>query len=97
MNDKPSQNAFAQAASQQPAETPGGDPSPGSHRGHSFGLHHEDRSAGHPSGQHSKPTKGSLKDRQGSPSGAGYTTSGVDRAMQQLADREHRRVFKGRK
>lgn len=65
-------------------------------RGHS-GLHREDRSAGQPSGQNPKPTKASLQDRQGSPSGAGYTTSGIDRAMQQLADKTHKRVFRGRK
>lgn len=73
-------------------------PSGGSHAtAHAFGLHPEDRSAKHASGANAKPTKGSLKDRQGSPSGAGYTTSGIDAAMQRLADQTHRRVFKGRK
>lgn len=60
-------------------------------------LHREDRSRAYADGHHAKPTKGSLQDRQGSPSGAGYTTSGIDAAMQKLADREHRRVFKGRR
>lgn len=60
-------------------------------------LHREDRSRKHADGQHSKPTKASLQDRRGSPSGAGYVTSGIDAAMQRLADKQHKPVFKGRK
>lgn len=83
-----------------PAQAKGGSPAvPADPRGAAVrpGLHREDRSRQYQDGQHAKPTKGSLQDRQGSPSGDGYTTSGLDRAMQQLADREHKRVFKGRK
>jgi len=92
-------NAFAKpadAAERLPEADAGRGPS---HQptAHAFGLHPEDRSARHASGHHAKPTKGSLKDRQGSPSGEGYVTSGIDAAMQRLADQQHRRVFRGRK
>lgn len=92
-------NAFAKPA-EKAATLPEADAGkgPAQHTtNHQFHGHAEDRSAKHASGAHDKPTKGSLKDRQGSPSGAGYTTSGIDAAMQRLADQQHKRVFKGRK
>ena len=58
-------------------------------------LHREDRSRAYADGQHAKPTKASLQDRSGSPNA--YNTSGIEQAMAKLADREHKRVFRGRK
>lgn len=57
-------------------------------------AHREDRSAKYADGPHAKPTKAPLQSRQGSPSGAGYTTSGIDAAMQRLADQTHKRVHR---
>lgn len=56
-------------------------------------LHREDRSKRHANGEHAKPTKAPLQERQSAP--AAYATSGLEAAMGQLADKLHKRTFKG--
>jgi hypothetical protein len=56
-------------------------------------LHREDRSKRHANGEHAKPTKAPLQERQSAP--AAYATSGLEAAMGQLADKLHQRKFKG--
>lgn len=58
------------------------------------GVHPEDRSARHASGEHAKPTKAPLQSRTSAPNDPRYATSGIEQAMGALADKLHKPVHK---